>query len=471
MQLIKILQKLFIILFIGAWGSLWAVTVVVNSTADTDGTPPYNTPFAMGSLTKITLRSAVRFSQANSGTIINFDIPTSDFGFQPLTNTWLIKPLAIMGQGAAYLIDTFSVIIDGYPGNTAFPAVQNTNSFAAGSNAILRIEIRGTGIGDGITLPSSAFRIDSINGCVFSGLCINNYLGNVLIPVRGQCIRTSGDTTISGNFLGTNILGNTAINTCLPVEIDDGTSTIGGNNPADSNVIASSLENFGCITFFDGFANTVKRNYIGTDKTGQFVLGLTTQGIVIADTLSNFIIDTNLVSGCSGMAMQIVGAGHIIQNNLVGTDATGTRVLGNTTGIGLFAGNTAQNITVQNNFISGNAAGGIQLYPFLGFPFSLQSNTITSNTIGLDTSGTKVLGNGRAGIILENANDTSITSNLISGNAENGIFIGSRSLGSNISSNIIGSSQNGIQTVDSNGRSFGNGIGIQMNVTSFNTVN
>lgn len=480
MQLIKMMQKLFIIFFIGASGPLLAASAaVVNSTADTDGTFPYTTAETSVGSGIITLRSAIRFSQGASSvapTTITFNIPTSDPGFQPAgaDSWWLIQPQLVMGQGAAFLINGVGkqVIIDGYQTGVTFPASVNNNFFASGSNAVLRIEIRGTGIGNGTTAPARAFLIDSVSGCTFQGLCINNYLGDVPTETFGQCIVTNDNTTISGCFLGTNILGDTATDVFIPIEIDGGTSTIGGNTPANSNVIAGSLSTFGCITFFGGTGHTVQRNYIGTDKTGQLALGRTSQGICIGDdSVNNCTIDTNLVSGCSGMAIQIRGIVNLITNNLVGTDATGTRVIGNTLGIALFASNNTNSNVVQNNTVSGSSASGIQVSPDLGSTFSLNSNQINGNKIGLDTTGTIVLGNGRAGIIIENAINTTIQQkNLISGNTENGIFVGSRSAGTIIEANIIGSSINGAQAFDSNGRSFGNGIGIQINCSDDNNI-
>ena len=474
MQFIKIMQKLFIILFIGASSSLWgASTAVVNSTADAPAAAPnVNADSTLGAGI-ITLRSAIQFSQGTAAvppTTITFDISTADSGFQSSTNSWLIQPLAVMGGGAAYFINHYPVIVDGYAGNTAFPASPNTNAFAAGSNAVLRIEIKGTGIGDGTTLPARAFRVTGVAGCTFKGLCINNYWGSPVTQATGNAIRTNANNlTVSGCFIGTDILGTTALDMWLGLYFQaPGTGcVIGGANPADSNVMAGSGSTHGCIQI-DGAAPssyTIQRNYIGTDKTGQIALGHTIIGLELNGP--TVLVDTNLVSGCSGAAilgLSNPGTATTIINNLVGTDATGARVIGNNNiGIGLItASGFSVNQTVKNNVIAGCGGAGIQLSSFGFLPFTLDSNTIIGNKIGLDITGTKVLGNGRSGIVVVQATNTTIggasptNSNIISGNNEEGIFINSRSSTGTIDGNIIGSDISGTLITDSNGNAFGN---------------
>ena len=401
MQSLKIMQKLLMISILSMSPCFLSAitTITVNSTADTDGTSPYTTPATFVGSGIVTLRSAVRFSQGASGdpvmNIIQFDIPISDPGFQATTDSWLIQPTAVMGSTAAYLINAKPITVNAYALNsTASQPSPNTNAFPAGSNAVLRIEIQGPGVGDGVTLPARGFRIlaaANTNGCVFSGLCINNFLGYPITATTGAAIRSNANNTVvSGCFIGTDILGTTSVDNYTGVFLAAGTgNVIGGNTPAASNVFACSNEIFACVTLNGGSA-TVQRNYIGTDKTGQIAFSRTTGGIFYIS--ANNIITNNLISGCSGYAIQSQGGSSTtISNNLVGTDATGTRILGNGgVGILVMAFTTpANNNIVQNNIVAGCGTVGIQVCPFVYKPFSLDSNILIGNKVGLDISGTK----------------------------------------------------------------------------------
>lgn len=469
MQTIK---KLFIFLILSICPSFVSavITITVNSTADNPAASPNTSPNSTLGAGIITLRSAVQFSQGTSGdpvmNIIQFDIPTSDPGFQPATNSWLIQPVTIMGSNSAYFINTHPVTVNGYSTGIVFPASVNTNPFAAGSNAILRIEIRGPGIGDGITTTARAFRVIGVPGCVFQGLCINSYLGDPVTNATGGAMRSNASTTVNGCFLGTDILGAAGKDMDNGIFIDPaGSLHCGDGTPANSNVIAGSHP-LGCLRITSNLTtNVVQGNYIGTDKTGQIIFDRTQVGISMASTTGSCMINGNLVSGCSSIAIQILGANNnTIINNLVGTDATGTRVLGNTN-VGISISNNSSNNTVQNNVVSGCGSMGIQISP-AGSPSTLNNNSIVGNKIGLDITGTKVLGNNRAGIAIMNATNTRIginptginpaDRNIISGNHENGILINNRSSTGTIDGNIIGSDISGTLITDSSGNAFGN---------------
>ena len=85
----------------------------------------------------------------------------------------------------------------------------------------------------------------------------------------------------------------------------------------------------------------------------------------------------NLLSGSAagigvGNAVDNGGTGHVIQGNLIGTDATGTAALPNGIGISFHGGvsgcTIGGNTPAARNVISGNTGGGIGLSAGLGSP-------------------------------------------------------------------------------------------------------
>lgn len=471
-----------------------AITATVNSTADTDGTPPYTTPETSPGSGIVTLRSAIRFSQgatAVAPTTIIFDIPTTDPGFQPATNSWRITPTVAMGAGAPYNITTKRVIVDGYQGNTAHPAQPNTNSMEDGSNAILRIEIRGPGI---INTIGSCFRITGVNGCEFRGLCINRFIGFPAVAT-GTAVRGTNaqNTIVAGNFLGTDITG------MFDSDPDNGdflgflrdsqlqnchNSTWGGGNPEDTNVIAGAItEN---LIAFTSNNITVSRNYIGTNKLGtgtfsHFGIGVEYEGG------SGITVENNVISGCNDALQLLAPDNYVVRNNKIGTNAAGTAVLGNI-GAGMLISSEGEPLTsviVEDNLISGNAIGIRLGWNFPGENFGITGAFIQGNKIGTDVTGTQVLGNLRSGIVVQRVNEATIginsllfdlaDRNIISGNEEDGIRITEGSNSITVAANLIGTDKTATKTEDNTGTSLGNilngvRIGIGQGAAENNTI-
>ena len=220
------------------------------------------------------------------------------------------------------------------------------------------------------------------------------------------CSVFNSGTLIQGNYIGvdhngTQELGNSVMGV---VFITENESTIGGATPADGNLISGQtiygIDLTGQLpfTFIQGPGCTnciVQGNKIGTDLTGNFSLGNANAGIEIDSFSTNNTIMNNQVSG-NGFGINIgkldmPGSSlNIVQQNLVGTDNTGTLPLGNTR-YGIVVNDTQNN--VQNNVISGNGKSGLLIYGAVG------TNTLViSNRIGTDKSATKKLGNGENGV-------------------------------------------------------------------------
>jgi len=292
----------------------------------------------------------------------------------------------------------------------------------------------------------------------------------------GIGINNSQQNTIIGNYIGTDITGTEDLgNSGIGISISNGAqnNTIGGSNPGERNLISGN--NGGGVSISDSgtVGNIIIGNYIGTDVTGTVDLGNDWNGIYIAFGAQYNTVERNVVSGNgdsdhwgSGIGLWGEGAeGNIVIGNYIGTDAAGVTAIGNS-GRGLDIRGGARNNTIggvdptERNIISGNGADGIGISDS-----STTGNKIIGNYIGIDVSGTAELGNGWAGVRVDNgAHDNIIGGsnegerNVISGNEGEGIIIwDSATTGNKIIGNYIGTDVNGV--ADIGNRSFGIRIG------------
>ncbi|MCE9527805.1 MAG: hypothetical protein K8R36_17315, partial [Planctomycetales bacterium] len=157
---------------------------------------------------------------------------------------------------------TEAVIIDGYTQPGASP-----NTLAVGDNAVLTIEINGSGMSPGAQL----FIINGSSGSTIRGLAITH------VPYRcfslGYFGQQANNNIIAGNFIGTDAGGLTyqAGDTMAAIGITTGSNNvIGGPAPADRNVITSSGSGLtAMIDIGQGTGNVIQGNYIGVNKNGD----------------------------------------------------------------------------------------------------------------------------------------------------------------------------------------------------------
>jgi CSLREA domain-containing protein len=145
--------------------------------------------------------------------------------------------------------------------------------------------------------------------------------------------------------------------------------------------------------------NTVADSYLGVDTAGTHAVPTVNPGLGIRISSTSgggHRITGNLISGLNTGIWATTNAhgGHVIQDNRIGTDVTGTSVIANQRGIALEAdlgGSTVGGPAAgQGNLIAGNDVG-----------IALQGsshNVIQNNRIGTDVSGTVDLGNTIAGV-------------------------------------------------------------------------
>ena len=210
---------------------------------------------------------------------------------------------------------------------------------------------------------------------------------------------------IQGNFIGPDAAGTAALSPDFGVILSGTTSfvTIGGTTPAARNLISGNGGRGVIIGSSLGAQvvehNTVQGNYIGTDVTGTLPLGNAFYGIECNDfnnTIGGSVAGAGNVIGFNGIGG--VGTeggcnGLVVQGNFIGTDATGTALMGNHgPAISIYSttGATIGGINAgEANTIAFNGAGGISGAVWVGASTAvrIRGNSIHDNlAVGIDLS-------------------------------------------------------------------------------------
>ena len=346
------------------------------------------------------------------GNTIAFDIPGA--------GVHTIKPTSALPKITA------PVTIDGYTQPGSRP-----NSLAVGDNAVLRIELDGSGGTAGFT------GLDITAGhTTVQGLVINHFAGGggilgfgIIVDAVGAGMPNAGGNDVEGDFIGTDPTGTIAEGNQVGVFVRAPDTTIGGLTPAARNLISGNggspdvvagvnLElqsSFGLSVGGD----LVAGNYIGPDATGTKALSpkrgilLTSDRSVQAGFLDATIGGTtaaarNLISGNALSGVEIDSSnvpanpvtGYTVQGNFIGTDATGQAPLGNGKGVAIATFISGAQNQGDNNLIGGAAAGAGNVIAFnrgagvavgsggvgvgAGRGNSILGNSIFANGIGID---------------------------------------------------------------------------------------
>jgi hypothetical protein len=395
----------------------------------------------------------------SSPNTIDFDIP----GTGPFTIN--LQP----NQTLLYV--RVPTIIDGYSQPGASP-----NTLALGDNAKLMIEVSGLDLGiyggnsrvSGLVIDGGGIQITTKGSNAITGNFIGTDVSGTTVPGNTSRVEidysdvfqsgehylanlnTIGGTTpgdrnvisggvivqsyqtdnlgkgnlIQGNYIGIDATGTKAqSNAGAGIFADDPFETIGGTTSGAGNLVSGNSGG-GIIA---GSNALIQGNLVGTDATGSVALGNGNTGYAISAGFSSTIGGANagnVVAGFQGDTAVSVGSqldkpGVLIQDNFIGTDASGTKPLGNGfIGLALdtrsgegpeLTGRSGD--AIIGNVVSSNQGDGIVIDGFL------PNDVIQGNFIGTDPTGTIDLGNGQDGIDIQSANGTSGAPALIGGSA------------------------------------------------------
>jgi parallel beta-helix repeat protein len=271
----------------------------------------------------------------------------------------------------------------------------------------------------------------------------------------GILIDNASQNVIEGNKIGTDVTGTQPLgNAGFGIRLHDGTDNqIGGTTSGARNVISANALS-GVFIGIDSTGNVLQGNYIGTDVSGSAAMGNERRGVEVSGASDNTIGGTaagagNVISANSwaGLVLEAGTTGALVQENFIGTDATGTQALANG-GHGIRVDgandNTIGGTTLHSgNVISGNGMSGL----YIGD--GSFGNQVQGNHIGTTVSGLAALGNGERGVLISGASNNDIggteagSGNLISGNAMAGVLIEQDASGNQVQGNLIGTDQTG----------------------------
>jgi parallel beta-helix repeat protein len=278
---------------------------------------------------------------------------------------------------------TEAVTINGYSQQGAAP-----NTLATGTNAVIKIQLDGTGAGssaDGLDIRASNVAV--------RGLAINRF-GNSGIAL-GSSSKAVSSVRIEGNFVGTDASGlqdrgngrfgglliGGSINGVIAT---GGSNTIGGNSPFQRNLISGNDASGIVILSTDN--NKVEGNLIGTAKDGVGPLGNVGEGVDVGSS-DNFVggfspSEANTIAFNGGIGVEVR------QSTLGGGDVSGNRVLSNSIssngrlGIDLRGGiENAQGATRNDPRDPDTGANDLQNKPGLTFAVTSGGKTIVQGKL------------------------------------------------------------------------------------------
>jgi CSLREA domain-containing protein len=321
-------------------------------------------------------------------------------------------------------------------------AVENSGDYSACFVGTIMIEL------DGTNTTSDHGLFISADNVTVKGLAINRFDEN------GITI-TADDAVVAGNLLGLDTDGLVDQgNGDAGVQINTtGSGLIGGTTAADRNVISGN-QGFGGVNLnADAGTTTVSGNCIGTDVTGDSAIPNNHYGINLYQAAASTVIggntthERNIISGNDeqGISADESSIESII-GNYIGVDVDGVADLGNGTD-GIYADGDSSVSYIggvtsgERNVVSGNGERGISL------DTGTSGVTVRGNYVGLGADGITDIGNTNIGINTLGDNTIGGTvsgaRNVVSGNGNNGIYADN----STIIGNYIGLSADGTTSV------------------------
>ncbi len=338
-----------------------------------------------GSLRQAILNAIAAAATPASPHLIQFNLDSSDPGYQSAggQSWWRIRPTSALPQ-----VDAI-VFIDGYTQAGASP-----NTLAVGSNAVLRVELDGSYSGSLILAAGHS---------TVRGLVINNYNGGV-----GIDLLTNGYNRVQGNFIGTDVTGNTATDTSIDFEVLGHTASYGihvsngsshnvigtdGSNTADSmsgyvmtdvgerNLISGNW--WGVVLRGPSGYNVVAGNYIGTNAAGTAAVP-NWVGIVAALGAHHDVIGVSSADGVTSSHAGYAAEGNLISGNRVGVAFDGGSAVPPSETYGLVAGNRIGTDATGNAPLVGTARFGASFVNFTGNYLAgvFTSELASASTIG-----------------------------------------------------------------------------------------
>jgi hypothetical protein len=349
----------------------------------------------------------------NAVLLIEIDGSTPNIGpgirFRAGASGSVIKGLVVdNGWSRAILVETDTVSVEG-----CFIGI-DPSGFVARPNT--------EGVFADFNQPTSGLRVGGTTPAARNVISGNSH---------GIFFQSGSNHVVQGNYIGTDRNGTAAVANGIGIIVqgsDD--ALIGGTTIQQRNIIAANTNAQG-IRLSSAARSRIQGNFIGTDVTGTTALGFIGNAAVDVDfatsateiggvTATPGTPPGNVISGGSATGIQIgVGINNVhdtaVMGNLIGTDASGTKGLGNLRGV--VFGDPSNTVggtgPMARNVISANG---------IGIVLQSQNDQVQGNFIGTDISGTQLLGNGGDGVFAL-ANNSTVSGNIIAGNGGSGVNV------------------------------------------------
>jgi Leucine-rich repeat (LRR) protein/Ca2+-binding EF-hand superfamily protein len=227
----------------------------------------------------------------------------------------------------------------------------------------------------------------------------------------------------------------------------DGTSQFGWNATTNNglvkvdgiNILSSStglnINNTATDTEIYGLELS---NFRSAGSTASIAINNATNVRIGATNKPNVI---NNMGSINGITVQASSSNLIIENNRIGTNVTGTAVLGPNLNVGIL--NLSNGTVIRNNLISGMAGASSR-----GIVSQTSSAIIQGNKLGTDLAGTGSIPNDQNILLLGNNSTIGGTgvgeANLIANANSHGIIVAAGAIGNKISGNSIYNNANAI---------------------------
>jgi parallel beta-helix repeat protein len=267
--------------------------------------------------------------------------------------------------------------------------------YCASGNVVLDNYI-GTDVNGTVDLGNGVYGVTmeqgSSHNVVKGNLVSGNELTGVMISDWGSSCNTVVGNLIGTDAIGTQPLGNGGSGVAVGFAAAS-SNRIGGTSPGEGNVISGNAK--GVELHGRAAGNLILGNLIGVNISGTEAIS-NGQGVFVVDDSSHSFIggttpaERNIISGNRWDGINLMPAERIfVLGNYIGTDASGTTILGNgASGVG----GAAKHSTIQGNLISGNEEAGVRIHE--GSPFI----HLRANRIGVAADGSSPLPNGMNGV-------------------------------------------------------------------------
>ncbi len=264
------------------------------------------------------------------------------------------------------------------------------------------------GIGTTIGTDADGSLGDSLEGNLISG---NERWG---IYLHG-----GGSQVVAGNLIGLDVFGENPIaNADAGIYITSDDNRIGTLTHSIERNVISGNDGPG-ITISDADDNQITGNFVGTDRLGTTAIGNATRGINIINAIGTQIggpnnLDRNIISGNEGQGIRIRGAegdsiGNTIENNHIGTDISGLIGIPNQNK-GILLGFESSQTEIVDNLVASNLGGEILID-------SSSTNTLSGNLIGVNKTGAASLAGDSVAVTVFNSPQNELQNNVIVANS------------------------------------------------------